>query len=759
MLRLGNQNADANPAAEDAANGRAIVLIPEVIDLTQPVDVLLHLHGHNVGYRQRRTKGPHASLQPGSVRDIDTDRIEQQLQASRRAMIGVLPQGTVGSGFGGLNSDAYTADVFRVLSGMGTFGKNPAPRIARVILSGHSGAGRPIADMLTEPGQPRLPSSLGEVALFDSINGDGQLIAVRAWVLRRLAQHLDALTASSVTPAQQQAYLQTGLRFRAYYTNSSYAARHASLHQSIEAWFARHAAQLGGRIAPLYVGLRDHYQVVAVGHGDHEGILGRENRLLDALSALPPAAPSIAPTGTVQPKAERSGQVEDQSLALVVSALESPGRPLDAAAQSFFRSRFQHDFSQVRVHTDPTAAASARALNAQAYTVGRDIVFGRGFYDSTSPRGRKLLAHELVHVVQQSSAAPAPTGTVQRQTTPEVAQPIRANEGGKTLTTFNCGQFSIFVPRQVMLGSRKDITNLKVHIFFAAGGVQGADTNDVFVHGLRGASDESDRVTIGVPGILNSANKISDSEISHCLQSIGINTSPIAVRLTGHSRGCDSLVNTVSQRLISTPIDRVVLLDEAVEHVSMKSTLADGTPDPKRGSVRLNRVQQLVQLGISPRSISAYESAHKSTDLLTGRSAKVAGATYFDLNADCMAAIGAARVVEDAIALHPTIAREAAAIPKIGTQLHDLHLPPRGSFATGPSNATKVNFNDFCFEPVSPRSPPGSAPRMKESIRAIRRDPVLVQFINRHDLARYSTVRDWTRFSPMSSSLRKSLMS
>jgi hypothetical protein len=766
-LRLGNQSPDAHPAAEEAANGRAVVLIPDTIDPSRPVEVLLHLHGHNVGYRQRRTAGAHASLRAGSVRDIDTDRIEQQIEASGRPMIGVLPQGTTGSDFGGFDSNAYIADVFRVLSGIGAFGRNPAPRIGRVVLSGHSGAGRPIADMLSQPGQPRLPSSLGEVALFDSINGDAQLAAVRDWVLLRLGQDLATLTGSGITPTQQQAQLQAGLRFRAYYTNSSYAARHVRLNQSIETWFGQHAAHLGGRNSPLFASLRDHYRVIAVGHGEHEVILGRDSRLLEALNALPPAATGGASSagstsvggtsgstsagstlgGTVQPKVEPSGLIDDDGLPLVAQALDSPGRPLDDTARRFLGSRFRQDFSQVRIHTDPAAAESARAMNAQAYTVGRDIVFGRGYYDSASARGQRLLAHELAHVVQQTGVAPASAGTVQRQatSTPETAQPIRADEGGKALSTFRFGPFSIFVPRRVSLGSRKDVVDLKVHIFFAAGGVQGADTNDVFVHGLRGASDQSDWITIGVRGILNGANKISDSEISQCLRSIGINTTPVAIRLTGHSRGCDSVVNTVSQKLISTPIDRIVLLDEAVEHVSMDSKLADGTPDPKRGSVRLNRVQTLVQAGINANVITAYESAHKSANLLTGASAKVAGAHYHDLNPECMAAIGAARLVEDAIALRPDIARDAAAIPKIATQLSALHLPPRGSFTTGPSAAGKVNFDDFCFDPPVPGAPAG-ARRIKQSIKTIRSDPTLVRFINQHDLARYSTVQDWTPF-------------
>ena len=59
-------------------------------------------------------------------------------------------------------------------------------------------------------------------------------------------------------------------------------------------------------------------------------------------------------------------------------ALRSPGQPLDHATRAYFEPRFGHDFSQVRVHTDDRAAASARAVNARAYAVGREIVFAAG---------------------------------------------------------------------------------------------------------------------------------------------------------------------------------------------------------------------------------------------------------------------------------------------------------------------------------------------------------------------------------------------
>jgi hypothetical protein len=91
-------------------------------------------------------------------------------------------------------------------------------------------------------------------------------------------------------------------------------------------------------------------------------------------------------------------------------ALASPARSLDPATRAAMEPRFGHDFSQVRIHTGGQADASARALDANAYTVGRDIVFGRDRYSPHSPEGRRLLAHELMHVVQQgfSSVSHAP---------------------------------------------------------------------------------------------------------------------------------------------------------------------------------------------------------------------------------------------------------------------------------------------------------------------------------------------------------------
>ncbi|WP_412542446.1 DUF4157 domain-containing protein [Longispora sp. K20-0274] len=79
------------------------------------------------------------------------------------------------------------------------------------------------------------------------------------------------------------------------------------------------------------------------------------------------------------------------------------GTGLDPDTRGDMESRFGHDFGDVRVHTDGAAHESAAAVNAQAYTVGSNIVFQRGMYDPGSSQGRHMLAHELTHVVQQRS--------------------------------------------------------------------------------------------------------------------------------------------------------------------------------------------------------------------------------------------------------------------------------------------------------------------------------------------------------------------
>ncbi len=89
-------------------------------------------------------------------------------------------------------------------------------------------------------------------------------------------------------------------------------------------------------------------------------------------------------------------------IAANIHALRGGGQPLPETTRSFFEPRFGADFSEVRVHTDSRAEETARGINARAYTIGQDIVFGTAQYSPGSIAGKKLLAHELTHVVQQT---------------------------------------------------------------------------------------------------------------------------------------------------------------------------------------------------------------------------------------------------------------------------------------------------------------------------------------------------------------------
>jgi hypothetical protein len=120
-------------------------------------------------------------------------------------------------------------------------------------------------------------------------------------------------------------------------------------------------------------------------------------------------------TPLVQRRVSGNGAGVGAAAKIVNELLLSPGQPLDVATRAFFETRFEHDFSRVRVHADARATDSALAVNALAYTVGNDIVFGENQYRPFAQEGRQLLAHELVHTQQQgTSMSPA----VQRQNAP-----------------------------------------------------------------------------------------------------------------------------------------------------------------------------------------------------------------------------------------------------------------------------------------------------------------------------------------------------
>ncbi|MCP4157312.1 MAG: DUF4157 domain-containing protein [bacterium] len=105
-----------------------------------------------------------------------------------------------------------------------------------------------------------------------------------------------------------------------------------------------------------------------------------------------------------------------------ISDIKGGGQPLAQRERNYFEPRFNRDFSGVRIHTGDRAAEASKSLSAQAFTLGGNIVFGAGQYNPTTITGRKLLAHELTHVIQQET----PT-VIRRYTT----QDCNANDRGK----------------------------------------------------------------------------------------------------------------------------------------------------------------------------------------------------------------------------------------------------------------------------------------------------------------------------------------
>ena len=148
--------------------------------------------------------------------------------------------------------------------------------------------------------------------------------------------------------------------------------------------------------------------------GAHDDPLELEaDRVVDQVLAMPANSTVSAAPPRIQRYARQANTGTVPVPASVDRVLASNGRPLDAPLQQDMGQRFGQDFSRVRVHAGADAEQSALDINAHAYTVGHHLVFGPGQFAPHTLTGRKLLAHELTHVVQQSASA---TQTVQRAT-------------------------------------------------------------------------------------------------------------------------------------------------------------------------------------------------------------------------------------------------------------------------------------------------------------------------------------------------------
>jgi hypothetical protein len=427
-LKQGNQNPNAATGRE-SAQGRAIVLLHKDFVATDPADVFLFFHGHNEGFRS-------GSL---GYRDRDVDELEDQMEAAgKKQVIGILPQGTRDSAFGGLppnttptscngfnlnkafNTDAYITEVLDKLTALKVWSAKPA--IGSVAITGHSGAGELINQGLLGGGAgSSLPQSVGtlrEVALYDAINGPCEFVGLLDWLERTLNKELSDLKAKK-SDVERRAYLTTSMRFRSYFETSAaigdyyskwnvgplpktpkFLAGKKPVKDFLADWFTANTTGLDPQVVASW---KANYVVIdkgsSVAHDDKKPNImqapdsQKVRPIEESVKLLPKRESGVTPVSSAEAPAS------------VHAALESPSRSLSGEERRWAGGHFGHDFGSVRVHAGDRAAESARAIRSLAYTVGNQIVVDPARYRAGTPAGQRLLAHELTHVIQHGDAA------------------------------------------------------------------------------------------------------------------------------------------------------------------------------------------------------------------------------------------------------------------------------------------------------------------------------------------------------------------
>ena len=415
--------------------------------------------------------------------------------------------------------------------------------------------------------------------------------------------------------------------------------------------------------AKLSVGASDDPSELEADHVAHQIASGAAN------AAIRSGTPRIqrAVAGTSGGEARAAPTSVDQ-------VLSSPGQPLEAGLQADMSRRFGHDFAQVQVHTGAAAARSASDINARAYTVGKHIVFGAGEFAPHAQQGRRLIAHELTHVVQSAQGMGeeirrvpwTPTHADERTSTGadrfaaqtfELTVPALTGESGRT--SIQPIDVAVFVPAGAVPGRNK------VHIFFGPNlavenGLPPSQVgfNSTMTHGLRGASDSTEWILVSVPGrwapgarpdSTHAFNTIDTAQVQACLHAAGRASTTIdALRFSSHSRGSRGLRETLNRRLIPSPVaERVVVFDAAFS--SLDRALA-------RSGIR----------GSNMFALNVIDPGRLT----------VAGSHNLSLNAGAMRAIGYSRLIQDAMVTMPSLVIPA------GVRVQLLPLPARGLVTT-----------------------------------------------------------------------------
>jgi len=299
-IKLGNQQdfaafGDEREMTTESAAGRAIVLFSEAFDAAAEVEVMLHFHGYDF----RKGTDPHAGWRQDkddqTVRDVDQDRVEQQMDASGATQtLAVLPQGVGKSSFGDMPWNDYVREVLKIVATMGFPQVKKAPESFRLILSAHSGGGFTVTPALAYDKKHKRfthePANLTEIVLFEALHGDAADV-VATWAEVHMARVRDAGDDNRDTA------LAACPRLRAYYSkNGLYVRPYTALAGRLDGWLSHNRDALGPK---LHAQLAARFQVHALDGTSHETVvrgLGDDpsaGPIADALRAADdPDAPS-----------------------------------------------------------------------------------------------------------------------------------------------------------------------------------------------------------------------------------------------------------------------------------------------------------------------------------------------------------------------------------------------------------------------------------------------------------------------------------
>jgi Domain of unknown function (DUF4157) len=283
--------------------------------------------------------------------------------------------------------------------------------------------------------------------------------------------------------------------------------------------------------------------------------------------------------------------VQPHAPALVREVLNSPGQQLDAETRSFMEPRFGYDFSGVRVHTDEKAAESAKAVNARAYTAGAHVAFDTGRYAPTLTNGQQLIAHELTHVIQQSSGPVAST---------PVAEGFSVSHSGDRFEE-EARRSSIAAGPEHSSENRRSLATLPTRSSAFPTSIQRADTDlsageshTAFAFGLGGAVGG---LMSGITGIVSAYEAKRQADIAEA----GLGVSKDALKVSKDQLEEAKTQNVIGREALATSEAQTTAVEGlTVTHASVPDFHPDGK-GPKR-----DILIPLVQLGVASDDLAQY---------------------------------------------------------------------------------------------------------------------------------------------------------